>query len=145
MTSKDQVTRHLDAHALLHPNLQQSSLLELQLQITQHYLADENSFMDELVKIVNHPPAAIEQLKQQTAELVKDVRQQDDAVDSIDLLLQQYSLDTHEGVLLMCLAEALLRVPDSATADALIRDKLSVADWKQHLGKSDSLLVNAST
>lgn len=145
MTSKDQVTSHLDAHTLLHPNLHQSNLIELQQQVTQHYLADENSFMDELVKIVNHPPAAIEQLKQKTAELVKDVRQQDNAVDSIDLLLQQYSLDTHEGVLLMCLAEALLRVPDSATADALIRDKLSVADWKQHLGKSDSLLVNAST
>lgn len=145
MTSKDQVTIHLDAHALLHPDLQHSTLIELQQQITQHYLADENSFMAELIKVVNHPPEAIEQLKQKTAELVKDVRQQDDAVDSIDLLLQQYSLDTHEGVLLMCLAEALLRVPDNATADALIRDKLSVADWKQHLGKSDSLLVNAST
>lgn len=145
MTSRDQVTGHLDAAALLQPNLQQASLIELQQQITQHYLADEQSFMPELVKIVNHSAEAIERLKQSTADLVKAVRQQDDAVDSIDLLLQQYSLDTHEGVLLMCLAEALLRVPDSATADALIRDKLSVADWKQHLGKSDSLLVNAST
>ncbi len=111
MTSTDQVTKHLDAHALLHPNLQHSSLTELQQQITQHYLADENSFMIELVKLVDHSPDIIEQLKQKTAELVKDVRQQDDAVDNIDLLLQQYSLDTHEGVLLMCLAEALLRVP----------------------------------
>lgn len=145
MTSRDQITGHLDAAALLQPNLQQASLIELQQQITQHYLADEQSFMPELVKIVNHSAEAIERLKQSTADLVKAVRQQDDAVDSIDLLLQQYSLDTHEGVLLMCLAEALLRVPDSATADALIRDKLSVADWKQHLGKSDSLLVNAST
>ncbi len=45
----------------------------------------------------------------------------------------------------MCLAEALMRIPDTATADALIRDKLSVADWKSHLKSSDSLFVNAST
>ena len=145
MNSSNQKTQHLDANALLHPNLSHTSLIELLQQITQHYLADENSFMDELVKIVNHSPDDMQQLQQDTAELVKAVRQQDDAVDGIDRLLQQYSLDTHEGVLLMCLAEALLRVPDSATADALIRDKLSVADWRQHLGKSDSLLVNAST
>jgi len=145
MTPWDQTHQHLDAQNLLHPKLENFTLSQLTEQITQHSLANENSFMDELVKIVNHSPQAIEKLKQQTVELVKAVRQQDDAVDSIDLLLQQYSLDTHEGVLLMCLAEALLRVPDSATADALIRDKLSVADWKQHLGKSDSLLVNAST
>ena len=63
----------------------------------------------------------------------------------IDALLLEYSLDTREGVLLMCLAEALMRVPDSATADALIRDKLSVADWQSHLKNSDSLFVNAST
>lgn len=145
MNNWDQTANHLNAKELLHPELQKTSLTEIEQQITQHSLANENSFMDELVKIVNHSSKDIEHLKQQTAELVKNVREQNDAVDSIDLLLQQYSLDTHEGVLLMCLAEALLRVPDSATADALIRDKLSVADWKQHLGKSDSLLVNAST
>jgi len=145
MTHWDKTTHHLDAQGLLYPELEKANLAELEESITQHALVDENTFMDELVKIVNHSPQAIEKLKQQTIELVKAVRQQDGAVDSIDLLLQQYSLDTHEGVLLMCLAEALLRVPDSATADALIRDKLSVADWKQHLGKSDSLLVNAST
>ena len=145
MTHWDKTTHHLDAQGLLYPELEKANLAELEESITQHALVDENTFMDELVKIVNHSSQTIETLKQQTIELVKAVRQQDDAVDSIDLLLQQYSLDTHEGVLLMCLAEALLRVPDSATADALIRDKLSVADWKQHLGKSDSLLVNAST
>lgn len=145
MHSSTQVTQHLDAQALLHPDLAQSSLIELLQQITQHYLADENSFMEELVKIVNHSPEDMQRLKSKTAELVKNVRQQQDAVDGIDQLLQQYSLKTDEGVLLMCLAEALLRVPDNATADALIRDKLSIADWRQHLGKSDSWLVNAST
>ncbi|GLR63534.1 bifunctional proline dehydrogenase/L-glutamate gamma-semialdehyde dehydrogenase PutA [Marinospirillum insulare] len=145
MDTWDQTANHLSAEQLLHPNLENTNLAAIEKQITQHALANENSFMDELVKIVNHSPEDITNLKQATAELVKNVRLQNDAVDSIDLLLQQYSLDTHEGVLLMCLAEALLRVPDSATADALIRDKLSVADWKQHLGQSDSLLVNAST
>ena len=59
--------------------------------------------------------------------------------------MRQYDLSSEEGVLLMCVAEALLRIPDSATADKLIRDKLGEADWKKHLGASDSLFVNAST
>ena len=63
----------------------------------------------------------------------------------VESFLQQYDLSTPEGVLLMCVAEALLRIPDAATADALIRDKLSRGDWERHLGASDSLLVNAST
>jgi RHH-type proline utilization regulon transcriptional repressor/proline dehydrogenase/delta 1-pyrroline-5-carboxylate dehydrogenase len=63
----------------------------------------------------------------------------------IESFLQQYDLSTQEGVLLMCIAEALLRIPDAGTADLLIRDKLSRGDWEGHLGASDSLLVNAST
>lgn len=145
MTSHNHTNGHLDAQGLLHPDLDQHSLEDLAAIISQHALVDENSFMDQLVKLVNHSTEDITRIKQHTAALVKDVRQQADAVDNIDLLLQQYSLDTHEGVQLMCLAEALLRVPDRATADALIRDKLSVADWKQHLGESSSFLVNAST
>src|SRR5699024_10004000 len=136
MTSHNHTNGHLDAQGLLHPDLDQHSLEDLAAIISQHALVDENSFMDQLVKLVNHSTEDITRIKQHTAALVKDVRQQADAVDNIDLLLQQYSLDTHEGVQLMCLAEALLRVPDRATADALIRDKLSVADWKQHLGES---------
>ena len=50
----------------------------------------------------------------------------------IDALLLEYSLDTKEGILLMCLAEALMRVPDKETADAFIKDRLSVADWASH-------------
>src|SRR5690554_4440598 len=69
----------------------------------------------------------------------------DTALDTIDQLVQQYSLDTHEGLMLMCLAEAMLRIPDPATADALIEDRLGPADWKAHVGQSDSWLVNAST
>ena len=64
---------------------------------------------------------------------------------SIDAFLTEYGLSSDEGVILMCLAEALLRIPDAATADDLIDDKISHGDWARHLGNSGSLLVNAST
>ncbi|MCZ2498892.1 trifunctional transcriptional regulator/proline dehydrogenase/L-glutamate gamma-semialdehyde dehydrogenase [Xylophilus sp. Kf1] len=60
-------------------------------------------------------------------------------------LLQEYSLSSGEGVALMCLAEALLRIPDAATRDALIRDKIATGDWRRHVGRSPSLFVNAAT
>ena len=59
--------------------------------------------------------------------------------------MQEYSLSSQEGVALMCLAEALLRIPDAATRDALIRDKIGGGDWKAHLGRERSLFVNAAT
>ena len=60
-------------------------------------------------------------------------------------LLNEYGLDTREGVALLCLAEALLRIPDTATADALIEDRFSATDWETHLGHADNLMVNASS
>ena len=60
-------------------------------------------------------------------------------------LMQEFSLSSQEGVALMCLAEALLRIPDTATRDALIRDKIGDADWESHVGRSRSLFVNAAT
>jgi RHH-type proline utilization regulon transcriptional repressor/proline dehydrogenase/delta 1-pyrroline-5-carboxylate dehydrogenase len=63
----------------------------------------------------------------------------------VEGLIQEYALSSAEGVALMCLAEALLRIPDNATRDALIRDKLAGGDWQSHLGKNPSLFVNAAT
>ncbi|MCS6810750.1 MAG: proline dehydrogenase family protein, partial [Tepidimonas sp.] len=63
----------------------------------------------------------------------------------VQALLQEYQLSSQEGVALMCLAEALLRIPDVATRDALIRDKISRGDWRAHLGHSPSAFVNAAT
>jgi RHH-type proline utilization regulon transcriptional repressor/proline dehydrogenase/delta 1-pyrroline-5-carboxylate dehydrogenase len=60
-------------------------------------------------------------------------------------LLQEFALSSAEGVALMCLAEALLRIPDAATRDALIRDKIAPGNWQQHLGQSPSLFVNAAS
>jgi RHH-type proline utilization regulon transcriptional repressor/proline dehydrogenase/delta 1-pyrroline-5-carboxylate dehydrogenase len=63
----------------------------------------------------------------------------------VEGLMQEYALSSEEGVALMCLAEALLRIPDTATRDALIRDKIGGGDWRAHLGQSPSLFVNAAT
>jgi len=67
------------------------------------------------------------------------------APERVESFLQEFSLGTREGLALMCLAEALLRVPDATTMDALIEDKIAPSDWGRHLGKSASSLVNAST
>ena len=75
--------------------------------------------------------------------LVEGARQR--KASGLDAFLQQFGLATEEGVALMCLAEALLRVPDSRTADMLIRDKIGDIDWSEHLGESSSTFVNAAT
>ena len=63
----------------------------------------------------------------------------------MEAFLAEYGLSSDEGVALMCLAEALLRIPDARTIDALIDDKIAGSDWSEHLGQSGSLLVNSST
>lgn len=114
-------------------------------RVSEHYIVDENAYVGEFVDFLQAGEDDFKRVAAKTAELVREVRDMDTAVDSIDELLQQYSLDTHEGLMLMCLAEAMLRIPDKATADALIEDKLGPADWKSHLGQSESWFVNAST
>src|SRR6185436_9171934 len=73
------------------------------------------------------------------------VRRRQKAHTGMQSFLREYDLSSKEGVLLMCVAEALLRIPDAATADKLIRDKFSQGEWDRHFGKSRSLLVNAGT
>jgi RHH-type proline utilization regulon transcriptional repressor/proline dehydrogenase/delta 1-pyrroline-5-carboxylate dehydrogenase len=90
-------------------------------------------------------PAADKRIQETAHRLVARVREQGPTHGGIDAFLHEYSLSTPEGVALMCLAEALLRIPDSDTIDRLIRDKITAADWQSHLGHSGSLFVNAST
>ena len=78
------------------------------------------------------------------AQMVRDIRSSA-APGLMEVFLAEYGLSTDEGIALMCLAEALLRVPDAPTIDALIEDKIAPSDWGRHLGKSASSLVNAST
>jgi RHH-type proline utilization regulon transcriptional repressor/proline dehydrogenase/delta 1-pyrroline-5-carboxylate dehydrogenase len=110
--------------------------------ISANYNVDEAAYLGELLQLADPGEAGVAAIRRQALALVQDVRGRDNAVDTLDALLRQYSLDTQEGLMLMCLAEALLRVPDATTADALIRDKLNAAEWERHLGKSDNLLVN---
>ena len=77
--------------------------------------------------------------------LVEHARRSQKKQGVVESFLQQFSLGTREGLALMCLAEALLRVPDEETRDRLIAEKIGSADWASHLGQSDSLFVNAST
>ncbi len=84
--------------------------------------------------------AAIEEV---AARLVNGLRAKKDS-GGVEALVQEFSLSSQEGVALMCMAEALLRIPDNATRDALIRDKISHGDWHSHLGNSPSMFVNAA-
>ena len=84
-------------------------------------------------------------IREKASALVTTVRANRASGSGIDALMQEYQLSSQEGVVLMCLAEALLRTPDEATADRLIEDKLGSGDWQSHLGHSESLFVNAST
>lgn len=93
-------------------------------------------------------PAVAEQTYKTAYQLAEQLRGQKNLSGKAGLvqgLLQEFSLSSQEGVALMCLAEALLRIPDKATRDALIRDKISNGNWHSHLGRSPSLFVNAAT
>ncbi len=84
------------------------------------------------------------EISRQGAGLVRQIREET-RPGLMEVFLAEYGLSTDEGVALMCLAEALLRVPDADTIDALIEDKIAPSDWGKHLGQSTSSLVNAST
>ncbi|MGL4458250.1 MAG: trifunctional transcriptional regulator/proline dehydrogenase/L-glutamate gamma-semialdehyde dehydrogenase, partial [Plesiomonas shigelloides] len=87
--------------------------------------------------------AQIHQLAYQLAEKLRNQKTASGRAGMVQSLLQEFSLSSQEGVALMCLAEALLRIPDKATRDALIRDKISNGNWQSHIGHSPSLFVNA--
>ncbi|MBC7906732.1 MAG: bifunctional proline dehydrogenase/L-glutamate gamma-semialdehyde dehydrogenase PutA [Rhodospirillaceae bacterium] len=106
--------------------------------------SDEASIVAELMEHARLDPAMAARVSADAAQLVEGVRRRKTGGD-LDAFLHEFSLSSQEGVVLMCLAEALLRIPDADTADRLIRDKVGGADWARHLGRSDSVFVNAST
>lgn len=109
------------------------------------YLTDEQALVRALAEAADPGASGREKIKSLADELVRSVRENTEKGGGIEAFLQQYDLSSQEGVLLMCIAEALLRIPDADTADKLIADKVTSAAWKDHLGSSDSLFVNAST
>jgi RHH-type proline utilization regulon transcriptional repressor/proline dehydrogenase/delta 1-pyrroline-5-carboxylate dehydrogenase len=113
--------------------------------IGARYRADETSVVEALLAELALPPDALDRIAERARALVAAVRKKRLGQGGLDAFLHEYALSSQEGVILMCLAEALLRIPDAETADRLIRDKLRLADWEKHLGKSESIFVNAST
>ncbi|MGE5477979.1 MAG: bifunctional proline dehydrogenase/L-glutamate gamma-semialdehyde dehydrogenase PutA [Bacteroidales bacterium] len=105
---------------------------------------DEAAVLASVLAQARFAPDQAARVAATAGRLVEGARRRKSAGD-LDAYLREFSLSTQEGVVLMCLAEALLRIPDAATADRLIRDKVGSADWASHLGRSESLFVNAST
>lgn len=112
--------------------------------ISALHLADEVKCLAVLLPEAEFGAAARARIERHAAELVRQVRERK-GLSAFDAFLSEYDLGSEEGVILMCLAEALLRIPDSHTANSLLQDKLSAAHWDSHLGHSASVLVNAST
>ncbi len=90
-------------------------------------------------------PAQRGTIENDAARLVEQVRARRGEHSVLDVFLKEFGLANEEGVALMCLAEALLRIPDAATVDALIADKILPGRWADHIGNSESTFVNAST
>ncbi|MEZ5462608.1 bifunctional proline dehydrogenase/L-glutamate gamma-semialdehyde dehydrogenase PutA [Dokdonella sp.] len=114
-------------------------------RITAAWSRDETEAVNELLAQASLAPAERDMVLAAASDLVARVRAKADDQSAVESFMREYDLSSEEGVLLMCVAEALLRVPDSETADKLIRDKLGEANWKKHVGASESLFVNAST
>ena len=112
--------------------------------INAAYRIDESQHVATLLKELILSPDIWQRIEERARILVAEVRQQG-LHGGIDSLMHEYDLSNQEGIVLMCLAEALLRIPDAETADNLIYDKISMGNWEKHQGQSDSLFVNAST
>jgi RHH-type proline utilization regulon transcriptional repressor/proline dehydrogenase/delta 1-pyrroline-5-carboxylate dehydrogenase len=112
-------------------------------QLRLAYRQDEEQCVAERIRQAAPAQAAHPQAAAIAARLIEGARKR--KASGLDAFLQTFGLATEEGIALMCLAEALLRVPDAATADALIKDKIGTIDWSEHLGESSSTFVNAAT
>lgn len=128
---------------IIDPALAQTS--DLRTAIHDAYRADETEAVRRLMSEMDLPHDALDRIAERARALVGEVRRSRIGQGGIDAFMHEFELSSKEGVVLMCLAEALLRVPDAHTLDKLIKDKIATADWQAHLGHSDSIFVNAST
>ncbi|PAU56325.1 trifunctional transcriptional regulator/proline dehydrogenase/L-glutamate gamma-semialdehyde dehydrogenase [Pseudomonas indica] len=120
----------------------------LRAAITGAYRRPEQEVVPMLLEQARLPAdqaEASQKLAQRIAEKLRNQKSASGRAGIVQGLLQEFSLSSQEGVALMCLAEALLRIPDKGTRDALIRDKISTGNWSQHLGQSPSMFVNAAS
>src|SRR6266496_5479559 len=119
-------------------------LFPLRRRIAEAYRADEAATVRALINEARLAPADLDATQKLATNLAVAVRAERSTAGGVDALMLEFSLDSREGVALMCLAEALLRIPDAATRDRLIRDKIARGDWRAHVGASPSLFVNAA-
>ncbi|QLC74682.1 trifunctional transcriptional regulator/proline dehydrogenase/L-glutamate gamma-semialdehyde dehydrogenase [Pseudomonas sp. LPB0260] len=120
----------------------------LRAAITSAYRRPETEALPMLLEQARLPKEQAEAANKMALSIAEKLRNQKSTGGRQGLvqgLLQEFSLSSQEGVALMCLAEALLRIPDKATRDALIRDKIANGNWSQHLGQSPSVFVNAAS
>src|SRR5947199_709069 len=117
----------------------------LRAAIRDAHRLDETEADRRILAAAELPAEACDRIAATARRLVETVRRERLGKGGLDAFLHEYALSSPEGVALMCLAEALLRIPDAETVDKLIRDKIAAADWQSHLGHSGSLFVNAST
>lgn len=108
-------------------------------------LAEEGPLVEALIAKARFSAAERTRIESLATRLVKAARVGRRESGGMDSFLHEYGLSSEEGILLLCLAEALLRIPDAATADRLIAGAVGSGDWSRHLGHSDSVVVNAST
>ena len=109
--------------------------------------ASEDFIVEELLEYLTPEyNKRLPKIKERAKEIVKNARKNIGLIKNpIDNLLQEYQLNTNEGTILLCLAEALLRIPDKKTTDRLLEDKFSSTDWKKHTGFDKGIFVNASS
>jgi len=116
----------------------------LRRAIAEATRAPEAACVQSLLPVAQLPGPLLQEARKVARALIEQLRERRSRSAGVDAMMREFSLSGAEGVALMCLAEALLRIPDAATADALIRDKISRGDWRAHLGRSQSLFVNAA-
>src|SRR6202795_384162 len=125
------------------PAVAQRELLRQTMR--EHALWSEDSAVTRLLHRLEPTGGARHRAIAVAIKLVEGARARRDERPFLDAFLQEFGLSNQEGIALMCIAEALLRIPDDATADRLIAEQLATGDWSAHSGKSESLFVNAST
>ena len=114
-------------------------------EIASYHLIDERRLVGGLIERAVYTSDERQRIAELARGFVHSARSNQVKHGGIDAFMLEYGLSSEEGVILMCLAEALLRIPDKATQDALIAEKMGEGKWGKHFGASDSLFVNAST
>lgn len=109
------------------------------------YRMDEATCLEPLIQQATLPEQTVLDIQQQARTWMETIRRNQKKEGGLDAFLYQYDLSSVEGIALMSLAEALLRIPDNETADKLIKDKIASSNWEMHLGKSHAWFVNAAT